>query len=97
MKAVLPLLALVLLPACDPQDLADRAVARTAEAVIAPVLGDRAARCVVEQGRPEELRAIARDIGVEAGTSTFANIAAIAGRPETLACFAREGIQPPRI
>lgn len=93
--ALLPL-ALLALAACDPQDLADKAVARTAEAVIAPVLGQAAARCVVDNGRPDELRAIARDIGVEAGTSTMANILAIARRPETLACFAREGIDPPR-
>jgi hypothetical protein len=31
---------------------------------------------------------------VEAGTSTMANILAIARRPATLACFAREGVAP---
>jgi hypothetical protein len=87
-------LCLLTLAACDPRELADKAVARTAEAVIAPVLGDRAARCVVENGSPAELREIARDVGVEAGTSTMANILAIARRPATLACFAREGVAP---
>lgn len=86
----------MVLGACDPQIIADKAVARTAEAVIAPVMGPEAARCIVDNGRPEELRAIARDIGVEAGTSTVANIMTIAQRPETLACFATSGAVPLR-
>lgn len=97
MRALLFLSACLALAACDPQELADKAVARTAEAVIAQQLGDSAAQCVVAEASPSELRAIARDIGVEAGTSTLANIAAVATRPTTLACFAREGIEPPRI
>ncbi len=85
-KAMVALLALA---ACDPQTVVDKAVARTAEAVIAPVVGPVAARCIVENGSPEELRAIAVDVGVEAGTSTVANIERIARRPETLACIAQ--------
>ena len=88
-------LGLVLaLAACDPQAVVDKAVARTAEAVISPVVGPGAARCIVENGRPDELRAIAVDVGVEAGTSTVANIMKIARRPETLTCFARTGVVP---
>lgn len=93
-RMILALTTLVALAGCDPRELADKAVARTAEAVIAPVLGQQAARCVVENGSPAELREIARDVGVEAGTSTMANILAIARRPATLACFAREGVAP---
>lgn len=85
-KAMVALLALA---ACDPQTVVDKAVARTAEAVIAPVVGPVAARCIVENGSPAELRAIAVDVGVEAGTSTVANIERIARRPETLACIAQ--------
>ena len=84
------------LAACNPQEVADKAVARTAEAVISPVVGPGAARCIVENGTRDELRAIAVDIGVEAGTSTVANIMRIAGRPETLACFATSGVVPLR-
>jgi hypothetical protein len=80
--------ALMVLAGCDPQVVVDKAVARTAESVIAPVVGPVAARCIVENGSPEELRAIAVDIGVEAGTSTVANIEAIARRPQTVACIA---------
>jgi hypothetical protein len=81
--------ALLALAACDPQAVVDKAVARTAESVIAPVLGPVAARCVVENGTPEELRAIAVDVGVEAGTTTVANIEKIARRPQTVACIAQ--------
>jgi hypothetical protein len=88
------ILALLVLAACDPQVLADKAVARTAEAVISPVVGPGAARCIVDNGSPAELREIARDIGVEAGTSTVANIMTIARRPETLACFVQNGVSP---
>ena len=86
------MMALVALAACDPRVIADKAVARTAEAVIAPVMGPAAARCIVDNGSPEELLAIARDIGVEAGTSTVANITRIALRPATAACIAASGI-----
>jgi hypothetical protein len=63
---------------------------------VAPVLGAEAARCVVANASPSELRALARDIGVEPGTATLANIDTIAGRPGTLDCFARAGIAPQR-
>jgi hypothetical protein len=88
--------ALLALTACDATALADKAVARTAESVITPVVGPGAARCIVDNGSPSELREIARDIGVEAGTSTVANIMEIAQRPETLACFAQTGVSPLR-
>ena len=86
----------LVLAGCDATAIADKAVARTAEAVITPVMGPEAARCIVENGSPEELRAIAVDFGVEAGTSTVANILTIARRPQTLACFAASGAVPLR-
>jgi len=91
MKAWMVLTVLVL-AACDPQAVVDKAVARTAESVIAPVVGSVATRCVVENGSPDELRAIAVDIGVEAGTSTVANIMEIAQRPQTAACIAQSAL-----
>ena len=80
------------LAACDPQAVADKAVARTAQAVIAPVLGSQAALCIVEAASPAELRAIAVDYGVEAGTTTIANITAIARRPAAAACIAQAAL-----
>ena len=92
MKALLylavPVLGLVL-GACDPQQIADKAVARTAQSVIAPVVGPAAALCIVEAASPAELRAIAVDYGVEAGTTTIANINALARKPEAVACIAQ--------
>lgn len=90
-------LALGLLAGCDATAVVDRAMARTAESVAAPVVGAGAARCVAENALPEEARALARDIGVEAGTTTKANIAAILSRPGAMECLARQGIPQPRI
>jgi hypothetical protein len=86
------LVALLAVAACDPQVVVDKAVARTAETVITPVVGPVAARCIIENGTAQELRAIAVDVGVEAGTSTVQNIQAIAGRPATLACVAQAAL-----
>ena len=83
------LLVVLALAACDPQQVADKAVARTAQAVIAPVMGQQAALCIVEAAEPSELRALAVDYGVEAGTTTVANIMAIARKPAAAACIAQ--------
>lgn len=88
MKAVWVLAAFVV-AGCDPQQMADKVVARTAQSVIAPVVGDRAALCIVEGANPAELRAIAVDYGVEAGTTTVANITRIATRPAVASCIAQ--------
>ena len=86
------LLGLTGLCACDPQEVADKVVARTAESVIEPVVGPGATRCIVDNASPDELRALAMDVGVSAGTTTVANIMTIARRPETLACLAAAGL-----
>ena len=86
------LVALLAVAGCDPQVVVDKAVARTAETVITPVVGPVAARCIIENGTAQELRAIAVDVGVEAGTSTVQNIQAIARRPATLACVAQAAL-----
>ena len=90
----LMLMAALLLCACDPQELADKAMARTAETVISPVVGPAATRCITDNASPEELRLLAADVGVEAGTSTVANIMAIARRPATVACLSAAGLPP---
>ena len=56
------------------------------------VVGPEAALCIVEAAGPGELRQIAMDYGVEAGTTTVANIAAIAKRPGAADCISRAGI-----
>ena len=86
------MLAFLGLAACDPQEIADKAVARTAEAVMTPVVGPDAALCLAEAADPAELRAIAVDYGVEAGTTTVANIARVAARPEARDCIGAAGM-----
>jgi hypothetical protein len=96
------LLALALLAGCDPAALTRAALARTAETVVRPVVAvdlpapvaAAATACIVAQASEGELQALARDVGVSAGTTTRANIRAIALRPATQACFAARGVPP---
>lgn len=89
---LLVLFALLALTACSPQEVADKVMARTAQAVITPVVGPQAALCIVEGATPAELRAIAVDYGVEAGTSTVANIMRIAQKPQVVRCIAQAAL-----
>lgn len=96
------LVAVSLLAACDPQVLADKAMRRTAETVVRPVLArelpgnvaEAATQCVLGAAGTDEIRALARDVGVEAGTLTVQNIRNLATRPSAAACFARNGVPP---
>jgi hypothetical protein len=98
------LLAVPALSACDPQVFADKALRRTAETVVFPVVNidmpadpARAATdCILTEASSDELRLLARDVGVEAGTSTKATIRSIALRPGAQACFAAAGVPPIR-
>jgi 2-keto-3-deoxy-6-phosphogluconate aldolase len=100
----LVVVALVLFAACDPAAVADKAVQRTAESVVTPVanadmpaeVAEAASRCIVGAATPDEARLLARDVGVEAGTSTKATIRAIALRPAAQECFAARGVPPIR-
>ena len=92
--------AALLLTACDPAETLDKALRRTAETVVEPVVDDYlpgdqaevATRCIVENANSDDLRALVHDVAVVAGTSTVANVLAIALRPETQSCFVREGL-----
>ena len=100
MTRAMLLIPLLLLPACDPQALADKAVARAAESVITPIIDDGLSaaqaegmtRCIVEHAQLSELKSLARDIGTVAGTSTVATVMAIAARPQTVACLLGAGL-----
>ncbi len=91
-----------LLAACDPQILAGKAMRRTAESVVRPVLtrelpgavAETATQCVLDAASPGEINALARDVGVEAGTQTVENIRNLATRPSATACFARGNVPP---
>ena len=104
MRAAAALAVLVLLAGCDPAELAVKAVRRTAESVVFPVVNidmpadpaRAATTCILDAASPDELRLLARDVGVEAGTSTKATIREIALRPGAQACFVAGGVPPVR-
>ncbi len=101
LKILLPL-AVLALSACDPQAMADnttrRAAAEVVEAVVIremPTAPAKAAtECILQAASTEEIRALAADFGVEAGTLTKQNIRNLATRPAAQACFAASGVPP---
>ncbi len=90
------------LAACDPAELVDNALKRTAYSVVFPVVNidmpggpaQQATNCILDAASEVELRLLARDVGVEAGSSTKATIRDIAQRPAAQACFAANGVPP---
>lgn len=95
---------LMALAACDPAEVVDSALQRTAYSVVYPVVNidlpgepaRLATNCILDAAGSDELQLLARDVGVEAGTSTKATIRAIALRPEAQSCFSANGIPPVR-
>lgn len=98
----LALLALLGLAACDPQEVADKAIRRAADSVVMPVVSRAlpagqaqvATDCVLDAASGADLQSLARDLGVEAGTLTVQTIRSIAARPEAVSCLARSGLGP---
>lgn len=98
------LTCLILLPACDPQVFADKTARQIAETVVRPVVNVNmpagpaqvATDCILAAASPEEIRLLARDVGVEAGTLTRSTIRGIALRPSAQACFAANSLPPVR-
>ncbi|NJM81503.1 MAG: hypothetical protein HC844_02550 [Tabrizicola sp.] len=90
------------LAACDPAQVVDGALRKTASSVVFPVVNvsmpagpaQAATDCILSAASPEEIRLLARDIGVEAGSSTKATIRDIALRPAAQSCFAANGVPP---
>ena len=95
---------LLVLAACDPQEVADKAVRRAAHDVVFPVVNrdmpagpaEDATNCILDAADMPELRMLARDLGVEAGTQTKENIRNLALRPAAQSCFAAHGVPPVR-
>ena len=93
---------LLALPACDPAELVDSALKRTAHSVVFPVVNidmpaepaRLATKCILDAATQDELELLARDVGVEAGTATKATIRQIAVRPAAQACYAANGVPP---
>jgi hypothetical protein len=88
--------AFALLAACDPAQMADKVGRRTAETVVQPVVGDGAAtQCIVQNASADEVKTLMRDVGVVAGSSTKALIAAISARAPTQDCLRAAGVPAP--
>lgn len=102
LRFVLPVLAIGTLAACDPQAMADKTMRSVAYKVVFPVVNrdmpagpaDAATNCILDAATMPEIRMLARDTGVEAGTQTKENIRNLALRPGTQACFAAAGVPP---
>lgn len=92
--------AALLLAACDPQALADKTTRNLAHGVVLPVVSrdlpagpaEQATDCILNAASMPEIRALARDAGVEAGSQTRENIRNIALRPAAQSCFAARGL-----
>lgn len=92
------------LAACDPQEVADKAMRRAAESVVMPVVNQdmpagpaqAATSCILDAADGAEIQGLARDVGVEAGTLTVQTIRTIARRPGAQGCFAAAGVPPLR-
>lgn len=99
-SAALFLAAVVALAACDPAELANSAMRRAASSVVFPVVNidmpagpaQAATDCILGAASPDELQLLARDVGVEAGSSTRATIRTLALRPVAQTCFAANGV-----
>ena len=95
-------LAVLTLAACDPAELVNDTLKRTAHTVVFPVVNidmpadpaRKATNCILDAASETELKLLARDVGVEAGTATKATIREIAVRPAAQACFAANGVPP---
>lgn len=104
LQACVAVVALSVLPACDPQVFADKTTRQIAEQVVFPVVNvdmpagpaKAATNCILDAASVEEHRLLARDVGVEAGSLTKATIRDIALRPAAQSCFAANGVPPIR-
>jgi len=101
MRALALLLAVLALAACDPAHVADKVGRRAADTVVRPVVADyvpagqseTATRCIVDNASSEDVKALAQDVGVGAGSRTVANVMRIAATPTAAACLAAANIR----
>ncbi|MDZ4094093.1 MAG: hypothetical protein U1D35_04185 [Paracoccaceae bacterium] len=93
---------ILLLAACSPQEMADKVARRAATSVVLPVVNDYmpgpqaegVTLCVIDNASAQEINSLARDVAVEAGSSTAQTVLAIARRPDTLSCILGAGLPP---
>jgi hypothetical protein len=98
----LTLAACLLLTACSPANLADKAGRRGAETVVRPIVDDYltgpeadiATRCIVENASPADTQLLLRDMGVYAGSATVDLVFRLAQNPGAVACMRAAGLPP---
>ncbi len=101
MRALALIVAALALAACDPAQVADKVGRLAADTVVRPVVADyvapgqseTATRCIVDNASSEDVKALAQDIGVGAGSRTVANVMRIAATPAAAACLAAANIR----
>lgn len=100
LRSLAPVVVLLGIAACSPQQLADEVTRTAAKSVVLPVVQQRlpgpqaeaVAVCVIDNASSGELVSLARDVGTRAGTTTVQTIAGVLQRPDTLQCVLRAGI-----
>ncbi len=99
-RMIFPALLLATLTACSPTEVADKVGRRAAESVVLPVVSqympgpqaEGVTRCIIDNADAAEIQTLARDIAVNAGSSTVQTVFAIALRPETMTCISSAGL-----
>lgn len=100
MRGAVLLSGLLALAACSPQSVADSVARQTARTVVLPVVkqympgpaAQGVTTCIIDNASAQELNALARDVGVRAGTTTVQNVMTIASRPATIQCLQTSGL-----
>jgi hypothetical protein len=98
------ILTLLALAACS-SGFADKSYAALAVQVVRPMIAgqmtgvqaDVAARCIVDHATSQENAALARDLGVSAGSSTVALVRGILARADTQACLTDAHLPQPEV
>ena len=100
MRGAALIVASLALTACDPTQVADKVGRRAADTVVRPIVADYlpgpqaeiATRCIVDNASADDVKALAKDIGVGAGSRTVATVFRIALQPGAASCMAAAGV-----
>jgi len=100
MRGPAPLALLVVLAACNPQQMADQVARRAAKSVVVPVVqqylpapqAEGVANCVIDNASAGEISSLARDVGTRAGTTTVQTVMTVLQRPGARDCILRAGL-----
>ena len=95
-------LAFGFLAACTTGDPITDVTRQVARSVVLPVVqrffpgptSEAVTDCILNNATRDELISLARDVAVEAGTSTVQTVLTIGKRPETVQCIAQSGAIP---